>query len=569
MTYPDGEVLSYQYDSGGLVRKAVGVKGNFTYPYLNRLEYDKFGERAFVEAGNGVRTSYTYDPQNRLLANLKAGKANSAPFQNQDYTYDPVGNVLSQANNVAIPPASQPGGPTSATFRYDDLNRLVGATGSYRYAANKQRQYSLSMAYDTLDNPIAKQQTDQIVQPSANPIVQQPTSYSFSYGYGGTQPHAPTHIGDRSFSYDADGNQTGWTGDQNGTRRSIVWDEENRIQSIVENGQPLTFTYNDAGERVTKRGPQGETAYVNPYFTIRDGTDGTKHIYAGGVRVVSKLVKPNTQEQDQYYFHADQLGSTNYVTDASGAIYQHLEYFPSGETWIDESGSTQRTPYLFTGKELDEETGLYYFGARYYDPRTGVWQSADPILGDYLDGAPNDGVYDPLNNNLYGYVHQSPTNYTDPDGLTHKPGHVKRKVAVESARKGRTARGLTLGGYSKRIRVERQRYEPGEGGEATTASVTFGPEFGGETRTVLNPNGQYTKKLKITYQGTRAKDFAVANSFFGYKKTPKGFVWHHFHDYDPDSDTGTLYLMRKSVHKVSHSGGVWMYKQRWGGTYGA
>jgi RHS repeat-associated protein len=48
----------------------------------------------------------------------------------------------------------------------------------------------------------------------------------------------------------------------------------------------------------------------------------------------------------------------------------------------------QRTPYLFTAKEFDEETGLYYFGARYYDPRTSVWQNVDPILGDYLDPGP-------------------------------------------------------------------------------------------------------------------------------------------------------------------------------------
>jgi YD repeat-containing protein len=158
MAYPDGEVLTYQYDSGGLVRRAAGVKGNFAYQYVNRFEYDKFGERAFVEAGNGVRTSYTYDPKNRQLANLKAGKANLAPFQNLAYIYDPAGNVLSQANNVAIPPASQLGGPTSMTFHYDDLDRLTGATGTYQYAPNKQRDYTLSLAYDTIHNLVSKQQ---------------------------------------------------------------------------------------------------------------------------------------------------------------------------------------------------------------------------------------------------------------------------------------------------------------------------------------------------------------------------------------------------------------------------
>ena len=73
-------------------------------------------------------------------------------------------------------------------------------------------------------------------------------------------------------------------------------------------------------------------------------------------------------------------------------------------------------PYRFTAKELDEETGLYYFGARYYDPRTSVWQSVDPILGEYLDGQPSGGVHVPVNLAMYSYVRLSPLSYVDPDG---------------------------------------------------------------------------------------------------------------------------------------------------------
>ncbi len=75
-----------------------------------------------------------------------------------------------------------------------------------------------------------------------------------------------------------------------------------------------------------------------------------------------------------------------------------------------------RTPYLFTAKELDEETGLYYFGARYYDPRTSVWQSPDPILPNYLGGSPAGGAFAPRNLNLYGYAGQNPLRVQDPDG---------------------------------------------------------------------------------------------------------------------------------------------------------
>lgn len=83
---------------------------------------------------------------------------------------------------------------------------------------------------------------------------------------------------------------------------------------------------------------------------------------------------------------------------------------------MEESSNTQRTPYLFTSKELDEETGLYYFGARYYDPRTSVFQSADPILNRYLDSKTNNGVFNPKNLGLYSYVVNNPLGGTDPTG---------------------------------------------------------------------------------------------------------------------------------------------------------
>jgi hypothetical protein len=65
-------------------------------------------------------------------------------------------------------------------------------------------------------------------------------------------------------------------------------------------------------------------------------------------------------EKFQYFYHPDHLGSTSYITDASGEVYQHLEYFAFGETFVEEHSNTDRTPYKFNGKELDEETGLYY-----------------------------------------------------------------------------------------------------------------------------------------------------------------------------------------------------------------
>jgi len=145
----------------------------------------------------------------------------------------------------------------------------------------------------------------------------------------------------------------------------------------------------------------------------------SKHIFAGSQRIATKVADANlsTIETEQYYYHPDHLGSSSYITDATGQVYEHLEYFPFGETWTHEqTGNPKVTPYRFTGKELDEETGLYYYGARYYDPRTSVWQSPDPILNKYVSGEGNGGVYNPINLGVYTYTYNNPINLSDPDG---------------------------------------------------------------------------------------------------------------------------------------------------------
>jgi RHS repeat-associated protein len=117
-----------------------------------------------------------------------------------------------------------------------------------------------------------------------------------------------------------------------------------------------------------------------------------------------------------YFYHPDHLGSTSYATDADGELYEHVQYFPSGETWVDQRSNTERLPHLFSGKELDQETGLYYFGARYYDPRVGLWASTDPAQTEYLDSAGTGGVLNPINLATYTYASNKPLTFVDPDG---------------------------------------------------------------------------------------------------------------------------------------------------------
>ena len=176
------------------------------------------------------------------------------------------------------------------------------------------------------------------------------------------------------------------------------------MQSVTDSSaQPTTFKYDDGTNRVVKKGAGGETLYINPWYVAALGRN-SKQIFAGTTRIATKLEQfpsgegygtgaKNLTEVYQYFYHPDHLGSTGFATDATGEVYQHLEYFPFGETWVDEVSDDTRVPYRFTGQEFDEETKLYYYGARYYDPRTSVWQNPDPALGKYLgDGKAGFGI---------------------------------------------------------------------------------------------------------------------------------------------------------------------------------
>jgi RHS repeat-associated protein len=137
-------------------------------------------------------------------------------------------------------------------------------------------------------------------------------------------------------------------------------------------------------------------------------------------------VRPET-----YYYHPDHLGSTSWVTDQNGKVHEHVEYFPYGEVWRDpasdrDGAGVKGQRFLFSGKELDEETGLYYFGARYYDPGHARWASADGILSvpaayiDRSNGRTFAYAFARRESQralaLYAYANNNPYRYADPTG---------------------------------------------------------------------------------------------------------------------------------------------------------
>lgn len=232
------------------------MKEGITYNYLNRLYYDEFEQRVLLEAGNGVGSTYTYDPASRRLSDLVSTQPGDTPFQNLSYKYDVVGNITHRINDVPVlqPPlgGAKPGhligGPVVETYDYDSLYRLTHAEGSFDFAPAKTDKYTLDLQYDNIHNLTRKAQvsrrTVQDAGPGSHPRELKNTTYTWDYRYTGPQPHAPTLIGCRDYGYDANGNQTGYANrcspnprntPYEGGRR-IVWDEESRVMAIHDHG---------------------------------------------------------------------------------------------------------------------------------------------------------------------------------------------------------------------------------------------------------------------------------------------------------------------------------------------
>lgn len=211
----------------------------------------------------------------------------------------------------------------------------------------------------------------------------------------------------------------------------------------------MFFVYGEDGKRTNKYTKFSETLYYNNFWGYyRDVStssgDGqvVKHVFLGETRLATTLNDYNLskygnyadEKNHLYYYHADHLGSASLITDNRGDEYERIEYTPYGETWIDikQQNKAELVPmnYRFSAKELDKETGFYYFGARYLDPKYSRWISADPALGEYIPAAPvsdearrhNEnlpgmgGLFNTVNLNLYHYASNNPIKYIDPTG---------------------------------------------------------------------------------------------------------------------------------------------------------
>ena len=356
LVYPDGYSVSYSYNSWGHLRQV----GSFALMYNNNAS----GLWGTMRYGNYTYNYRTYYPENLRLRYLYSGPYYSVRlFQNTSFGYDSAGNIkgiYGYTYNASTGRSMS----QYQYFYYDVLDRLRYGTGPY---------WGHSYRYDKIGN---------ITYNSA----------VGSYNYNPGRPHAVVQAGGNTYTYDNNGNMTFGGG------RSYFYDYENRPTGITKNSTTTWMQYDTNGQRVTKTIGSTRTTYIDNLYECTS-RNCTKYIYAGDMRIAS-ISSIGTR-----YYHNNHQGSTTIVSDYYRYAKKTLLYKAYGDTGF-ETGS-DKVKNKFTGQERDNSTGLYYYGARYYDAKLGRFITADSIVPD---------MNNPQALNRYSYAYNNPVKYTDPSG---------------------------------------------------------------------------------------------------------------------------------------------------------
>lgn len=435
------------YDIAGFVKQSwLTLKGQSEQVILRALTYSAAGQKLREENGNGLVSTYEYEPETQRLLHVKTqrpqGHALGAKImQDLRYEYDPVGNIICLKNdaeatrywrNQKIVPENR--------YVYDSLYQLVSATG--RESANQQTPASI------------QSQTITTLVKDAQSYTNYTRLYAYDRGGNLTQIRHNSSIAQQSFTQDitvsnktnrallksqcSDPKQVDSYFDESGNLTkllngdAIIWDSRNHLKAtkeIMETGyltEGETYQYNSASQRVTKvRGRKKAdssrlekvTTHYLPNIEVWEVNENpvtekyaVVQINAGtsaNVRALCwEIGSPKGIENNSLrYSYDDGIGNSGLETDGKGQLVSYEEYYPYGGTAIWSSENAVEADYKtirYSGKEKDS-TGMYYYGYRYYQPWIGRWLSADPA-----------GTVDGLN--LYRMVRNNPVTLRDPDG---------------------------------------------------------------------------------------------------------------------------------------------------------
>ena len=354
--------VSRGYDSGGRLLSIV-YPGNdtisgYTYDTANRLktiggvftnaDYDASDRPTSRTNVNGTATTWSYDPYRGWLDSI-ATTGSKGTIQNLQYTRNDDGLV----EGVTSPFPDE-----GWSYGYDPWHQLTSATNTSNPTNDQTFQYNDAggITYNSLVGSY---------------LYQDPN-----------HAHAPSSVAGQTLSYDLNGNLV------SGGNRAITWNANNQPTYMTTGSIPAWFTYDGSASRV--KYVSGATTSRYPFgddYEIANGVV-TRYITAPNMGVIAKRVG---SAPEVYWLHTDSQRSIQAITDSGGNIVQRRTYRPYGDKIADSTSHVESRGYI--DQRQDPGTALTYLHARYYDPRLGVFVSADPSSPDLPGVGPHRYVY--------------------------------------------------------------------------------------------------------------------------------------------------------------------------------
>ena len=412
VNHPASDITTFTYDALGNVitkqtanLKKEGKTINYEYDYgrLTAINYPDHPENNVKYQLDNVR-DINYRTEGTAGENDKVNNGHR-------YTYDANGNLVYINTSRVKKDGKEDEKATEQKFKWDEENRLLAAdengfVSNYWYDADGERTVKTSgegeQIYVNSEFSGGNTGTARFsLYVSPYLVAGQGGKYT-KHIYIGSQ-RIVSKLGDLA-SYGADPRRIPYAGSE---ADAVSVDYKGKYAS-----QQQVIKDNYATFNVPYNGEDNNDYVDGEGFCCNDGTPEAAQAKAMAVNVVgAKAVSGNFKENDEYekmqfYYHPDHLGSSSYITNLDGEVAQHIEYVPFGEVFIEERNNTWNTPYLFNAKELDEETGLYYYGARYMDPKISMWLGVDPLMEQTPSWTP------------YRAFYCNPIRYTDLIGLS-------------------------------------------------------------------------------------------------------------------------------------------------------
>ncbi|MEZ4791646.1 MAG: RHS repeat-associated core domain-containing protein, partial [Flavobacteriales bacterium] len=412
---------------------------------MTSIAYNAKGQRLLLAMGNGMMTRYAYDPLNFRLVRLRSERfTTSSPLhytpdggvqQDVANSYDLGGNIIGMRDKAPATSNVKGPGDLLKEFGYDPLKRLLTATGRESTAPSglpdfgpgvrahdhtATNTYTRAYSYDKVGNVLQVQHT---ADGHAG------NSYTKDFNYHATGDHnrlLSYEVGSTTFvlEYDANGNLL-----KEITSRYFQWDHSDQLKYFMvragSSGPPSVWAhyfYDGGGTRLKKIVSkvvgssirQEVTVYIDGVYeetyVTNDGTVDTDrhyntlHVMDGRSRIATVRVGTDVEDSTPAvkYNLEDHLGTSSVMVDNSGNLVNREEYYPFGDTCF---GAFAKKRYRYVGKEKDNESGLYYYGARYYSSWTCRFVSVDPLASKYPQLTP------------YNYAGNKPIGDLDVDGM--------------------------------------------------------------------------------------------------------------------------------------------------------